>query len=68
MPATVLVGCYERFLFGFEADVEAEVRWKRARALLSNLEEMGREKRTLRKTERGKRRREHRALIRDSTA
>jgi hypothetical protein len=33
MPATVLVGCYERFLFGFEADVEAEVRWKRAHAL-----------------------------------
>jgi len=33
MPATVLVGCYERFLFGFKADVEAEVRWKRARAL-----------------------------------
>ena len=33
MPATVLVGCYERFLFGFEADVEAEVGWKRARAL-----------------------------------
>lgn len=26
MPATVLVGCYERFLFGFEADVDAEVR------------------------------------------
>ena len=34
MPATVLVGCYERFLFGFEADVDAEVRQRAALVLL----------------------------------